>query len=469
MNFNVHEAFAHPWRLSRSLLHRIRSDALLRNSIYIMGTNVVTAGFGYIFWIAAAHAYSTYDVGLASALISVMLLASVLSNLGICSTMVEMLPRRESGHAWSLTLNAGVGTGMFTGILAGIIVVVTLPLFSSQFAIVEHQFGYAITLVAGVPFMTLSLLFDQAFVAEHAGRNMLLRNLIVSVLKIPLLVVPVLLLARAGTLDIFSSWVLATAISLIGAMLLVLHLGRAYRLAVRGILTQVRSMFSSLAGHHFINLGGLTPSYLLPVIVAARLSPGDNAYYYTTTKLSDFFFMSSSAVAVALFAEGSRAATDLASKVRSSAKTIGIFLVPGMIFLFVVGGYIMLLFGPSYARHGLLLLRILIIAAVFDAITNIYVSVLRVQKRLRYAALFNLGMAALDLTCAWILLPILGIVGVGWSFVIAQGLGSLVAGADALRVYRRGLRQRRAAMRRDVYRLEAQALTSPVEELFREG
>jgi Na+-driven multidrug efflux pump len=36
-------------------------------------------------------------------------------------------------------------------------------------------------------------------------------------------------------------------------------------------------------------------------------------------------------------------------------------------------------------------------------------------------------MALLTLLLAWILLPILGIVGAGWAFLIAQTVGSLVA------------------------------------------
>lgn len=445
MNFNQ-QSFAHAWQLARSLPLRIRSNPLLRNSIYIMSTNVITAGFGYVFWLVAAHIYSPYDVGLASAFISVLLLASTFSSLGVASTMVQMLPGRERGYAWSLTLNAGAATGIFTGLLVGFIVVWALPLFSPQFAIIQHQSSYVLTMIAGVPFTTLSTMLDQVFIAERIARNMLLRNLIASVLKILLMVVPVLVLARVGALGIFSASVLASAISLVGGMLLVLRLGRAYRLAVRGMAREIRSMFASLAGHHFINLGGLTPSYLLPVIVAARLSPGDNAYYYTTAKVSDFFFMSSFAVAIALFAEGSHAAGDLSSKVRSSAKTIGMFIIPGMLVLFVGGGYILLLFGQGYAQHGLLLLRILVIAAVPDAITNIYISVLRVQKRLRFGAFLNLGMASLDLALAWILLPSQGIAGTGWSFLIAQGVGSLVAGADAIRFYRRRLRPGKEAI-----------------------
>ena len=465
MNFDT-SVPVHPLLLARSLTHRIQNDSLLRNSLYIMGTNIVTAVLGYCFWIVATHIYSTYDVGLAAALISVMLLASTFSNLGVGSTMVQLLPRRESGRAWSLTLNAGWAIGIFTGLLAGIIVVVVLPFTSQQFAIISHHLGYALTIIVGVPLMTLSLLLDQTFVAERIARNMLLRNVVVAVLKIPLMVLAVLILVQVGALGIFSSWVLASAIALIGAILLIIRLGRGYCLAVRGIVGQIRSMLSSLAGHHFINLGGLTPSYLLPVIVAARLSPTDNAYFYTTTKLGDFFFMSSSAVAIALFAEGSHTTGSLRQKVRSSAMTIGMLLIPGMLICFVGGSYIMLVFGPGYAQHGLLLLRILIIAAVPDAITNIYVSVLRVQKRLRYAALLNLGMAALDLTFAWILLPTQGIVGAGWSFLIAQGVGSLVAGADAIRFYRRRHRLSGVAEQSASDHLEVKGSSSTAERIL---
>ena len=450
------QAMPNPGLLARSLLRRLchpfaalragseRSEgSLLRNSIYIMATGVATSAFGYIYWIVAAHIYSAYDVGLASALISVMTLTSALSNLGIGSALVQMLPRQQTGYAWSLTLNAGLVTGTLAGLLAGAIVVVALPLLSSQFAIVGHHAGYILALVAGVPLITLSVLLDQAFVAERTAHYMLLRNTAFAVLKIPLMVFPVLLVilerseGSADALGIFSSWVLAGAVTLIGGLLLVSRLGRAYCLALRGMVGQVRSMLSSLAGHHFINLGGMVPMFLLPVFVTMRLSATDNAYFYTAMRLGDFFFMASSAVAVSLFAEGSHVANDLQRKVRSSAVIIGILLCPAMLICFLGGRYILLLFGPDYAQHGLALLIILTIAAVPDAVTNVYVSVLRVHGRLRHAALLNLGMALLTLALAWMLLPTLGIVGAGWALLIAQSAGSLVAGVDVIRIRHR--------------------------------
>ncbi|HXZ04112.1 MAG TPA: zinc-ribbon domain-containing protein, partial [Ktedonobacteraceae bacterium] len=318
-----------PWLLARSLVQRIHGNSLLRNGIFIMGTGAATAGFGYLYWILATHAYSAYAIGLASALISAMTLASTIANLGIGSTLIQTLPRREAGHDWSLTLNAGLAIGIVAGLLAGVAVVVILPLLSPQFAIVEQQAGYAFFLLVGVPIMTLSTLLDQAFVAERASINMLIRNLAVALLKIPLMVLPVIVFAHVGALGILASGVLAMAVMLSAGMLLLIpRLRRAYCLAVRGIVGQIRSMLSSLAGHYFINLGGLTSQYLLPVFVAIQLSPTANAYFYTTMKVSDFFFMTSSAVAVSLFAEGSHAESNLSQKVRSSILIIGSLLVP---------------------------------------------------------------------------------------------------------------------------------------------
>lgn len=426
----------HPLQLLGMLLHRVRTDSLVRNSIFIMATNVVTALFGYIFWLVAAHTYSTYDVGLGSALISVMALASTLALLGMDATLVQVLPHRKSGYAWSLVLNAGLAMGALAGLLAGSILVLVLPLFAPAFAIVEHQFSYTLAIMIGVPLLTVSFLLDQAFIAERAAHNKLIRQLTAAVLKIPLLVLPIVFMIRIGALGVLLPGVLAMAVILIGGMMLILRLGRGYCLATRGILDEVHSMLSSLAGNQFINLGGILPYYLLPVFVATRLSPGDNAYYYMTLRLAEFFTMGSYAVSMSLFAEGSHAADDLPRKVRSSILFIGMIIGPGMLFCLLAGRYILLLFGPDYAQHGLTLFIIYVLSTVPDSITNVYLTVLRVQNRLRFAGLLNVIMGILTLVLTWELLPRLGIAGAGWAFLISQSVGSLVAGVDFIRIRR---------------------------------
>jgi len=420
---------ASPWLLMHSVIHRLYSDSLLRNSIFIMGTTVVTSAIGYLYWVVAAHVYSAHDIGLASAFISIMTLTSTFANVGIGYALVQTLPRREAGHAWSLTLNISMSVGILISLLGGIIVALVLPFLSSQFAVAKDSTASTLIFIVGVAIWTIGTLLDQIFVAERATGNMAIRNAAFALLKLLLMV----LLVQIGALGIFFSWILATAATVIFAgLVLVPRLKRSYRFALKGMVKQIRPMFSLFAGHHFISIGGILPVYLLPVFVAVRLSVADNAYFYTTWMMGSLFFMVAPSVATSLFSEGSHAVSDVTRKARASLMIIGIILGP-IILVFLFGGrYIMSFFGPSYPQHGLSLLTLIAISAVPDAITTIYVSLLRVQKRLRFATVLNLSMAAITLAVAWILLPIVGIAGAGWAWLIAQSTGSLMVGVDML-------------------------------------
>ena len=436
MTILARPSVAGPWRTALSLSGRLRHDSLLRNSVYIMATTVATSLLGYLYWILAAHVYAARNIGLAAALISTMTLASILSSQGIGWTLIQLLPGRPAGYARSLTLNAGLATGILTGLCAAAIVVVVLPLLSPQLAIVGHDAAYVVAFVVGVALTSTASLVDYVFMAERAADNMLVRNMILAAIKIPLLLLP-LLLARAGAFGIFGTWVLATAIGVLAGMALVRRLGRSYRPTMRGARGQVRAMLSSLAGNHVITVGGLAPTYLLPLFVTARLSATDNAYFYVTWRLAGLSLMVSAAVAASLAAEGSHARHDLLRTARSSILLIAVLLGPAMLLFLGGGHYIMAPFGPGYAHHGQFLLLLLVISAVPDAITNVYVAVLRVQQRLRHAALLNLGMAGLTLGLAWVLLPQLGIAGAGLAWLSAQLAGSITVALHIMVVRRR--------------------------------
>lgn len=435
---HIVQRIATPWIERFALIRRVRYDSLLRNSVYIMATTVVTSLLGYLYWIVAARTYSAHDVGLAAALLSAMTLAALLADMGIGATLMQMLPSRESGSAWSVTFTAGLTAGALTGVLAGMIVVIALPLFSHQFASARGNVGYAVALVCGVAVWALAMLLDDTFVAERAAGYMMVRNVTFALLKVVLLLAPLLLLGHAGALAIVGSWVLATALTALGAgLLLIPRLRRGAGLAFGGIRMQARAMLASLIGHHIINLGAIAPVYLLPLFVTARLSATQNAYFYTTWMLGSIFFMVSPAVAESLFVEGSHTASNLPHTVRRAALMIGVLLAPLMLLFFLAGHAVLSLFGPAYAAHGLVLLLVLTLSAAPDAVTNLYVSVLRVQRRLRAAALLNVGMGVLTLALAWLLLPALGIAGTGGAWLIAQAAGSALVGVDVLMARRR--------------------------------
>jgi Na+-driven multidrug efflux pump len=78
------------------------------------------------------------------------------------------------------------------------------------------------------------------------------------------------------------------------------------------------------------------------------------------------------------------------------------------------------------------LLRLLVLSAVPDGVTNVYAAVLRVQGRFRMVAVLNVGIAVVALLGAWVLLPQLGIIGAGWAWIGAQLAGCLFVAADLL-------------------------------------
>jgi O-antigen/teichoic acid export membrane protein len=164
---------------------------------------------------------------------------------------------------------------------------------------------------------------------------------------------------------------------------------------------------------------------MLSPLVTVRLSATDNAYFYTTWMVGGIFLIVSPAVASSLFAEGSNSTHQLRERTRSCARIITVLLLPLMLVFLVGGRFILGLFGTSYAQHGQWLLVFMTVTAIPDAITNIYVSVLRVRGRLHEAALVNLGLAVLALVLTWLLLPPMGIMGVGVAWLIGQSAGSL--------------------------------------------
>lgn len=405
----------------------LRGNSLLRNSLYLMSATVVTSLLGYVYWAAAARLYPAHDLGLASAIISAVTLASLISNLGLSSTLISWLPRRLSGHEWSLTLNAALAATAATGLILGLVLTVLLPFLSRQFEPLRTNWMIELAVVSFVPLWTVSQIFDYAFIAERSAGKMLLRNTFFSVVKIPLLIVPVIFVG-ASALGIVSSWVLATAISLGVAAWALLRLGRRYVPTIKGVRGEVGAMLTTMTGNYLTTLGGALPMFLLPTLVTIRLSATENAYFYTTWIMGGLFFMVSNAVGSSLFAEGSHAEEHLRRNVLRSIRIIGAMLAPAVLIYLLGGNLILSLFGPAYPRHGLGLLLVLTASAIPDAITNLYVATQRVRRRLRYSTVLNLLMATVTLVLAWFLLPVFGIIGAGLAWLIGETVGSAFVG-----------------------------------------
>jgi O-antigen/teichoic acid export membrane protein len=395
-----------------------------------MGTTVVSSLLGYVYWMLAARQYAPADVGLAASLVAALTIASAASSIGLGATAVQTLPGRRRPREWSTALNSMMLVAALLGIPVALAIVAGLPLASSSFDVLADHPAVALLLVIGVVIANAASVLDSAFIAERASGYSLFRNLVFAVVKLPLVVLPVVV--GLGASGILATWVAGIVAGLLLGFWLILRMKPGYSASVRSFRGEAHSALRSLAGQHPISVANISPVYLLPIFVSVELSNRDNAFFSTTWRVGIFFFMVSAAVAVALFAEGSNASGRLRSAARTAVVAVALLLIPAIAVAIVFGRDLLGMFGPEYAEHGYALLVVLAISAIPDAVTNVYVTVLRVQGRLAAAARLSVSMAVVCLVLGWLLLPQLGIVGGGVAWLVAQSVGSAIVAFDLL-------------------------------------
>ncbi len=425
-------------RRARTYVEVARGDSLVRNSLYMMSATVATAVLGYIFWIVAARVFSTAQVGIASAVISLCSTVALLSYLGPAAMLVERLHSYEQSHTWnSFIVRTCAATAAVTAVLA----VVTIPL-------IAHAKGYgsyfgaagaAVLAVTGASVWTVVQIYCSAFIAARRADGLFAVQCLISLFKV-LLVLP-LCAAGLGAPGIVIAWVASSAIGAAAGALWLLpriapgaapaspaapagdHRGRRGRHA-RPPKKQA-GYLSHLVGQHLTSVGGQMTPLLLPVLVVARLGAGRNAYFYITWMIGSVFFMVSPSISQALFAESVRNDVGLRSTVVKAFRIAAFLLIPAIVVMIAGGKLILAIFGQAYVTAGYGLLVLLALSAMPDAVSNVAVAVCRATSRLGYSASINLGILAFTVISAWLLMPRLGLLGVGIGWLSAQVLSAL--------------------------------------------
>ncbi|HEX8646252.1 MAG TPA: lipopolysaccharide biosynthesis protein [Thermoleophilaceae bacterium] len=408
-------------------------SSLLRNAVYIMLTTGVTSGLGYVFWLVVARTYEADEVGIASALIAAMSVVASIADLGTSRALVQRLPSRRTPEDWSRTLTASVLTAVVAGLAIGAIAALAIvPALSDDLTVVNADAAHALLFVAGVVLWSVSIIADFLFIAERRSEHMFTRNLVFGVAKL-LVVVALVVAGDDSATGVFVAWIAGCALSIVVVYgMLMPRLETRYRPALAGIGREVRAMAGAFAGNYFITLGYLLTTFLLPLIVVARLTPADTAYFYVAWLLGGAFFTVTSSVGSALFAEGAHDPEALDHQTRSAVRISAALVVPLMIVFFAAADPILRVFGAEYADNGKALLLLLTASAIPDAITGLYIARERAIGRLGFPSVASMGMAILTLTGAWLLLPSMDLAGAGVAFVGAQLLGCAGCLADAL-------------------------------------
>jgi O-antigen/teichoic acid export membrane protein len=394
---------------------------LYSNAFYLMVTGLLTSFLGFAFWIVVARFYSAADVGLASAAISAMGLVAAFAHLGLGIGLIRFLP--HSGEKANSLINTALTIGTLASILGVIIFIAGLGIWSPALLFIRQSPIYlAAFVIFTVVSVTLSLT-GESFIGKRRAGFVVGQNLALSVLR---LILPVILATFFHSFGIFASWGISLLVALLVSMFLFLPRAQS---GYKPFFTINKKVVNEIMHFSFANyIGNLLwglPATILPIMMLNLLGAEPTAYFYVAWAIANAFSLVSGASSLSLLAEGSYDEGRLASNTWRSLKVTFLILVPAVILLLVIADKLLLLFGSSYSENATTLLRILGVSILPCAVTNIFLSIKRVEKKLKAIVGLTAFVAIATLSLTYLLLPIMGTNGAGIAWLSAQGIIAL--------------------------------------------
>ncbi len=365
------------------------TDPLYKNSLFNMAGTFILGGLGFVFWIIIARLYKTEQVGVATTLISIMALLSSLTILGLGSSLMRHLPK--SVHKNEL-INSSFVIVMLVTLLASVIFLLGLQIFSPQLLFLRSNLFYIFSFILFIIFCSWNSLVESTFMAFRAAGNILIKNIIISTLK---LVLPFAFIAF-GAYGIFASAASALSLGvLVGLIILIFNFKIRPSISVNLSLIKETSRYSF--ANYITNFAWNMPSLVLPIIILNTLSAKYAAYFYVASMIQSNLQVIPIAATQALLTEGSYNETELKKHVKKAIVTILVILIPAIAIIVFGGEVVLQFFGKNYANEAFQFLRLYSISTIFTALLLIANAIMNVKHQIKLLVILNVIVSAIDL------------------------------------------------------------------------
>ena len=395
------------------------NDSLYRNSIYLMLSTAVMSLLGFFFWILNARLYSDEQVGIGTALISVLALITSFSTLGLGNGLIRFLPTSERKNK---KINTSLTIVILTSILISVIYLIFIETFSPKLLFVRENIIYSLIFILSAVFFSMNSISDSVFIAYRLSKFVLIRSTISSIAK---LIFPILLVAL-GVYGIFMSMGIGITISfLLGLVFLILRTNYFPKPIVD--INIVKKMIKFSLGTYTAGLIGTLPVTVLPILIINLLGAKFSAYFYMDMMIANLLYVIPAATSQSLFAEGSYDEKELKVHLIKAIKIISIIIIPAIIVISLFGNYILLAFGKKYSSEGFVLLKFLSISGIFVSINTIGSIILSIKHKIKLLILLNLINTIIIFIISIILIKMnFGIVGIGIAWTVGQFITTII-------------------------------------------
>jgi O-antigen/teichoic acid export membrane protein len=301
-----------------------------------------------------------------------------------------------------------------------------LPIWSPALVYIQKNITLLVPFIIIVPVFTILDLVNTVFIAKRAANRVVLTSLIFAILRIGLLITLAFLVKGFG---IVSSWGLALIVTL---MISIFFLLPRVQTGYKPILELDKQLLKGLSqystGSYMASLLAQAPSQILPLLVLNVLGAQTNAFFYIAWTVAGFLSAIPMATSKSLFVEGAHSFQNIKKNVTRSLKFTFIISIPAVIILGLAAKWILLAFGPGYSTNAVTLLWVLSLANVIRGVYLIYISLLRIQDRLKELVITQGIVTVATIISSYWAAKTFGLIGIGYAWLFMQTLIAIITG-----------------------------------------
>jgi O-antigen/teichoic acid export membrane protein len=411
--------------LSRQILSFVRTP-MYRNGYALVLSSLTTSALGVVFWVLAAHLYPTEVVGFNSALISAMMFLSAVSQLNLNNGLIRFV-RNAGRSAGRFALLSYVISIAMSGTVC-LVFLAGLKYWAPAMAVISTSPLLIAWFVAATASWCIFALEDGVLTGIRFATWVPVENSVYSLEKIALLVIFAFFIPQLG---VFAAWTLGVVALILPTNFLIF---RSLLPGQPGIGTapSEKSSFRSTQVAKFVAadyLGGVSwmaCTYLMPVIVTNRIGSTSNAYFYLAWTIANTLYLITPNIGSSMIAETSTDPDKVWAHLHRVFLQVASLVIPLALAITLGAPIILKVFGNRYSIEGTFLLRLLALSAIPNMVTALFISVARAQQR-RVAMLVTMVfLSAAILALSYLLMPGLGILGVGIAWLVGQSLVAAV-------------------------------------------
>lgn len=403
-----------------NLYFRTFKLSLIYNASFLMLNNISTSLLGFIFWNIMARSFSSSEVGMGTALVSVSAFLAFLANLGFETGIVRFMSEANSTRL----MNSVYTYSGITALILSIIYVIGISFWSPPLLFIKTSIWLYLSFIMFTVATTISHLIDQSMIAGRSSYQVFLKNSIISIIKIPL---PIYVFGHIDNYAIFAGTGTATFIGVIISLFWLLPSIFAKYIPYPIVTdSTIKKILPYSLSNYLASLLSCTPIYIYPLMIINVLGPEESAYFYIAWMMSSVISIVPLGIAQSFFAEGSHNPRELAQNGRRALIFALFFLIPIISLMLLTDSWLLSFFGTQYAENSKIVFRYLAFSAFPMSLNIIFIVINQVKKRLDLIICQTSFFSLTSIGLGYVMLLRYGLIGIGLSYLISHLIVSLV-------------------------------------------